>query len=169
MKMCDPSQQTFWPETASPSMLSLGASLAKTSRSLARARALQARNPAYSSSFFALLAKFDPGTSSWKTSQHCFVEGFATFSEDWPRAGIMRNGIVYQRHSLARRITGTGYGLLPTPSGTSNHGQNHVSGRLDEWGGSSNPFRGSEIGKLHCPRFEEWMMGFPDRWTELTG
>lgn len=34
-----------------------------------------------------------------------------------------------------------GYSLLPTPSGTSNGGKNHVVGRLDEWGGSSNPWR----------------------------
>jgi hypothetical protein len=93
---------------------------------------------------------------------------WAQFSGTWPEAGIMRNGYVYPQPSLVRRTGGTGSGLLPTPSGTSNHGKNHVSGRLDEWGGSSNPFRGTEIGKLHSPRFEEWMMGFPDRWTELT-
>ena len=57
-------------------------------------------------------------------------------------------------------------GLLPTPSGTSNHGINHVAGRLDEWGGSSNPFRGTSIGKVHCPSFELWMMGFPAEWAQ---
>ena len=86
----------------------------------------------------------------------------------WPTAGMMRNGIAYQRVTLVPRMGVTASGLLPTPSGTSNHGKNHVSGRLDEWGGSSNPWRGKAVGKLHCPRFEEWMMGYPDRWTELT-
>jgi hypothetical protein len=56
---------------------------------------------------------------------------------------------------------------FPTPSGTSNHGRNHVSGRLDEWGGSSNPFRGTNIGKTHSPAFELWMMGFPAEWGQL--
>lgn len=56
---------------------------------------------------------------------------------------------------------------LPTPSGTSNHGRNHVAGRLDEWGGSSNPFRGTPLGKVHCPSFELWMMGYPGAWSEL--
>ena len=56
---------------------------------------------------------------------------------------------------------------LPTPSGTSNHGKNHVAGRLDEWGGSSIPFRGTEIGKVHSPGFELWVMGFPAVWRQL--
>jgi hypothetical protein len=49
-----------------------------------------------------------------------------------------------------------------------NGGKNHTVGRLDEWGGSSNPFRGTEIGKVRCASFEEWMMGLPIGWTALT-
>lgn len=63
----------------------------------------------------------------------------------------------------------TGSGFLPTPSGTSNHGKNHVMGRLDEWGGSSNPWRGTMIGKICSPTFEEWMMGYPIGFTVLMG
>lgn len=66
----------------------------------------------------------------------------------------------------APRIDVTGNGLLPTPSGTSNHGKSHVSGRLDEWGSSSNYFRGTEYGALHLPSFELWIMGFPDAWRQ---
>lgn len=58
-------------------------------------------------------------------------------------------------------------GRLPTPSGTSNHGKNHVAGRLDEWGGSSNPFRGTSLGPIHSPGFELNRMGYPDAWREL--
>lgn len=58
-------------------------------------------------------------------------------------------------------------GLLPTPSGTSNHGKNHVAGRLDEWGGSGNPFRGTNLGRVHCPAFELWVMGYPEAWAQL--
>jgi hypothetical protein len=61
----------------------------------------------------------------------------------------------------------TGNGLLPTPSGTSNHGKNHVAGRIDEWGGSSNYLRGTEAGALHLPAFELWTMGFPAVWRAL--
>lgn len=62
---------------------------------------------------------------------------------------------------------GIEHGYLPTPSGTSNHGKNHAAGRLDEWGGSSNPFRGTNLGKVHCPAFELWVMGYPDQWAQL--
>jgi hypothetical protein len=67
------------------------------------------------------------------------------------------------RGTNAQGITG-----LPTPSGCSNGGKNHVVGRLDEWGGSSNPWRGSEIGKKRCASFEAWMMGYPTAWASPT-
>ncbi len=57
---------------------------------------------------------------------------------------------------------------LPTPTGCSNGGKNHVVGRLDEWGGSSNPFRGTEIGPVRCASFEAWMMGYPMEWVSPT-
>jgi hypothetical protein len=48
----------------------------------------------------------------------------------------------------------TASGLLPTPSGV-NGGKNHTVGRLDEWGGSSNPFRGTDLARVRCASFEE--------------
>ncbi len=66
-----------------------------------------------------------------------------------------------------RRIDVTGFGSLPTPSGTSNHGKNHVAGRIDEWGGSSNYFRGKEGGNKHLSGFELWTMGYPGAWRQL--
>jgi hypothetical protein len=56
---------------------------------------------------------------------------------------------------------------LPTPSGCSNGGKNHVVGRLDEWGGSSNLFRGTEDGRARCGSFEAWTMGYPMVWASL--
>ena len=42
------------------------------------------------------------------------------------------------------------------------------NGRLDEWGGSHNPYRGG--GQCHPqylnPEFVEWLMGFPPGWTD---
>lgn len=76
---------------------------------------------------------------------------------------------LYWAHTASRRTTrDPGSISLPTPSGTSNHGKNHVSGRLDEWGGSSNPFRGMSLGRVHCPAFELWVMGYPDVWLRRT-
>jgi hypothetical protein len=122
----------------------------------------------YTERFYAPLAWFDQNNCSWKTYQRSLVTDWEPYSQTWPRWGSMRNGVVYEHQMLERHITETDGGYLPTPSGTSNHGKNHVSGRLDEWGGSSNPWRGTEIGKVHCAAFEEWMLGLPFKWTELT-
>lgn len=114
-------------------------------------------------------AKYDPDSCSWKTRQHSLQGGLESFLETWPRWGLMQDGECWELAMPDSITNAREFGsTLPTPSGTSNHGKNHVSGRLDEWGGSGNIWRKTEIGKLHCPRFEEWMMDWPDRWTELT-
>lgn len=47
---------------------------------------------------------------------------------------------------------------LPTPTA----GNDHSGGRLDEWGGSTNPFRGTEVGRLRLnPSWVEELMGWP--------
>ena len=61
-------------------------------------------------------AHFDPATSSWKTYQVCLLTStWDVFSETWPRAGTMRNGIVYQQVPLAPLTGGIESGLWPTP------------------------------------------------------
>ncbi len=105
------------------------------------------------------LAKMLLASSGW-ASTNCFLTWI-----DW---ATPRKHLLYRLTQLGRSINEIGSGLLPTPSGTSSHGKNHVMGRLDEWGGSSNPWRGTTIGKVRCASFEEWMMGFPIGWTDLT-
>ena len=51
-------------------------------------------------------ARYDPETSSWRTSQVSFMEELNTFSETWPRSGSMRNGQVFERQTLAHRTVG---------------------------------------------------------------
>ena len=140
---------------------------AKTYLARERVLASMVHNPPSGGNMPVLLASFNQSGSLLKTSSRSGREGSTEFCGPWPRSGMMRSGTVFQLPTLVRRIRGTEYGLLPTPTGTSNHGKNHVAGRLDEWGGSTNPIRGTPLGKLHCPRFEEWMMGYPDRWAEL--
>ena len=54
--------------------------------------------------------------------------------------------------------------IMPTPTA----GNNHSGGRLDEWGGSTNPFRGTEIGRLRVnPFWVETLMGWPTGSTDL--
>jgi hypothetical protein len=54
--------------------------------------------------------------------------------------------------------------MMPTPTA----GNDHSGGRLDEWGGSTNPFRGTEIGHLRLnPSWVEELMGWTTGWTDL--
>jgi DNA (cytosine-5)-methyltransferase 1 len=91
------------------------ASPARISASRAKVRGLRENAAAYGQNTPELLARFAPDTSSWKTSQHCLVEGLETFSETWPRSGLMRNGTAYQLPPLALRIGGIESGSWPTP------------------------------------------------------
>ena len=104
---------------------------------------------------------------SLKTRQCSLLGGSVESSPILTRWGSMRNGVVSERVPLVRPTSVKGSGLpLPTPSGCRS-GKNHVAGRMDEWGGSSNPWRGTEVGKTRTPAFEEWVMGWPVQWTEL--
>jgi hypothetical protein len=55
--------------------------------------------------------------------------------------------------------------LLPTPSAL----KGHNCGTFQEWGGAWNKLRGSPLasGKVN-PVWEEWLMGFPRDWTNLS-
>jgi hypothetical protein len=70
-----------------------------------------------------LLAKYDRDTSSWRTSQICFLAqvngqagGLAEYWETWPRSGLMRNGIAYRLPLSRLHILATGCGYWPTPN-----------------------------------------------------
>tara|TARA_R110000868_G_scaffold167643_2_gene402008 strand:- start:1315 stop:1911 length:597 start_codon:yes stop_codon:yes gene_type:complete len=100
-----------------------------------------------------------------KLKQQLTTVGSTLFSLIWKEKATPLGRRVSLLRLSALSTTGRGFGLLPTPSGTSNHGKNHVSGRLDEWGGSGNQFRGTELGKVHCVPFELWLMGYSAAWA----
>ena len=58
----------------------------------------------------------DQNTYCWKTSQLSLFGGLETFSESWPRSGMMQNGIAYRRPPLVRLTDVTGCLLWPTPT-----------------------------------------------------
>lgn len=144
-------------------------SLAKTSASPEKEQELTENDQDSGERWRGWWAKYDPVTCSWKTAQLSLLGDLIESSVIFPRSGMTRGGLLWELPMLERptNVIGCGY-FLPTPSGTSNHGKNHVSGRLDEWGGSSNIWRGTATGKISCPNFEEWVMGWPVRFTELT-
>jgi hypothetical protein len=63
------------------------------------------------------------------------IESLVTWRDAVTPAGLPYCKRVARTHGTSA----TGSGSLPTPSGTSNHGRNHVAGRLDEWGGQQQP------------------------------
>ena len=149
------------------SMSSAAASHAKTSAQPGREQESQESAADSGDTWRELSVKFDLATCSWRTHHSLFPEVLDWCSLTLPRWGMMRDGELLGRTTPVLHTGGNGAGLLPTPSGV-NGGVNHVMGRLDEWGGSSNPFRGTELGKVRCASFEEWMMGWPIGWTGLT-
>lgn len=127
--------------------------------------------PAYGLNTHASLASYDPLTSSRKTSQSCLIEGWAEFSDRWPRSGMMLNGIAYQLPTLGPGIDGTEFGWLPTPTKTADakgaprnryYGSATCRSNLREWlrDGPDDPI-------YPHPDFVEMVMGFPIGWGAL--
>jgi hypothetical protein len=110
-----PSRPTDCGQTELPLTLSAAASPVRTSALPERALGWRVNVLAYGASMPASFASYDPASSSWKTSQRSLVEDLETFSETWPRSGIMRGGTASQLQPLAPITVAIGSGLLPTP------------------------------------------------------
>ena len=89
-------------------------SRARTSALPARAQGSTGRARVFGQSTPVSLASFDPGTSSWRTSQLSLLGGSELFSETWPRSGMTRSGTAFQLAPLAPLTAATGPGLSPT-------------------------------------------------------
>lgn len=125
-------------------------------------------------------AQLDRHSSSWRTSQRSITEGWAEFSGTWPRAGTMRNGIVYQRKPLVRRTRGKGYLSLPTPQASDSVRLKFSVDQLIK-AVRRNKFQGHggtnglslahqlayRFGIYLHPSISEYLMGFPTGWTDL--
>jgi len=159
-----------------PAVLPAGPTTGKSGRP--RARANRSRSPAkapellmhgtYGPTFSASSVPEGP-LQSWENRlrQRLARIGSTECELTWKASPTPAGVLLSRLVPSTPRTVATGSGLLPTPSGTSNHGKNHVAGRLDEWGGSSNPFRGTPLGRVHSPAFEFWMMGYPAVWRQL--
>ena len=119
---CDTSPRNDSPQTELPLTSLPVASLVRKSHTLESVEECKAAARAYGATTPELLARFDHSSLSWKTSQLCLIEGLATFSEIWPRSGMMRSGIAYQLRPLVPLINGIGCGLWPTPNAGAGRG-----------------------------------------------
>jgi hypothetical protein len=68
--------------------------------------------------WFALLARFDPESSTWRTAQSSLLADLDVFWETWPRSGSMRNGESFLRPTLELPTCESAYGFWPTPCAT---------------------------------------------------
>ena len=112
--------------TLPPSMASRGVerwissaagSPARTSATPGRApESRKAHAPGSGLSTLGSFGKYDPATSSWRTSQLSLLGGSESCSETWPRSGSMRSGIAFARMKSERRTEESGSSSWPTPA-----------------------------------------------------
>ncbi len=144
--------------------------LAKTSVLLALEKDLRVRDQDCGASSTELLATYDPNTSSWKTSQRCFIGEWGEFSETWPRSGLMRNGIAFRLPTLAEPISGIGCSSFPTPTARDWKGSRSLISQQKTGRGITNslPDYLRIKGNWQYPPVQvvEYMMGFPKGWLD---
>lgn len=172
-----PPLTTYEPSPVRPSAqwtLFAAGSLARTSARPAEGLTLMEREAVSGANTPELLAKFDPASSSWRTSQHCLISGWEEFSGTWPRSGTMRSGIAFQAPPLVPLISASASGLLPTPQAIDAKGscaklshKRWTTYHLKHWVHGTGLAIHSRTGASSWinPNFAEWMMGFPRRWT----
>lgn len=116
-------------------------------------------------------AWYDLDTGLWRTWQVCFLEEWEQFSGPWPPAGMMRNGIAWQRQPLAHPTIADVFTCLPTMGAMEGKGSSRKRYR-----GSPN-FHGAKMSEglrtsQECPpcthpNFAEAMFGLPKDYTAL--
>lgn len=68
-------------------------------------------------------ARYDRNTSSWKTYQPSLLTNtLEPYSDSWPKAGMIVDGIGYELQTLVRRIKGKGSGSWRTPASSDGEG-----------------------------------------------
>ena len=138
----------------------------------------------------------DHDSSTWRTYQTSLLTNMCEpFTENWPKAGMMRDGIVYRLNSAEQTIKDFGGGLWPTPSVCGNYnrkGASKTSGdglatAVKKWQtpqtldtivrkkmrpsrkatNRKTEYLSEEIGGALNPTWVEWLMAFPRGWTDL--
>lgn len=147
----------------------LGASRARTSASPARAPASRESDPACGPTWRGWLAKYDPDSSTWRTAQQSFIEDSGECLETFPRWGMTRGGLLWERPTLAPLTSAIDSGsLLPTPTAQSYGScQGGSAGRDGQKNRPSLHTMAKAMGGQLNPEFVEWVMLWPIGWTAL--
>jgi len=134
----------------------------------------------YGKRWGGLLAKLDLDSSLWRTPQCSLIMDSTECLQTFPNWGLMRDGVLWEQTMLAHPIEGNDFGWWPTPVAS-----DYMTGQTNGITYTGKRFvrtshkTGTEFGaKLtsayrlmtgnHLPaNFSEWMMGWPQDWTEL--
>lgn len=124
-------------------------------------------------------ARYDPGTSSWRTPQPSLISSEAMpsagSSVSWPRSGSMRSGRCYQRAPLVHHTHVSACSLWPTPLASfGRHGwpKNGVAAGKPRYGQLATA---NMLGVVRTHGWRppvpliEWLMGLPLRWLRPAG
>lgn len=120
-----------------------------------------------------LFASFDQRTFSWKTSQASLLADTPeSLSPSWPNWGMWEGGDAYQLPTPVQSIDASDGGSWPTPTvamhkGSSLGALTRISGRSRHRDRLDYAVEGdAKSGRLN-PQWVEWLMGWPEGWTEL--
>jgi hypothetical protein len=97
-------------------MSSLAASHAKISAQPVRAQDSTASEAASGLKCLGSLARFDLDSRSWKTHQFSLLGGLESFSETWPKWGMMRGGECWELSTPELRTSENESGLWRSPA-----------------------------------------------------
>ena len=104
-----------------------GASLARTLALPAEALALKAHVVACGATWRASLARFDPGSCTWRTAQPSLLADSDECSVIWPRSGMTAGGLCWELPTLKPPTSVTDSGLWPKPTVCGNYNRKGAS------------------------------------------
>lgn len=148
-----------------------GDSPVRTYRPLVKGSELTAPEVDSGPSSLGSLAKYNPGSRSWRTRQYLLRGGLKLYSGTWPRWGMMQNGECWARPQWVPTIIEPEYGWLPTPRET----QSRVPHFRKHRGLSFSNANLEEVLTSKCPMLEghriarsglNRMMIWPDGWAK---
>lgn len=117
-------------------------------------------------------ARYDHGTSSWKTRQLLLTGGSEEFLGTWPRWGLMRDGECSALLTLEHDTSVKGCLSLPTPTRSWGRRGPGLSNNLDNMRMTASATMAtltivSQFGWRWPPALPEMMMGWPIGWSAL--
>jgi hypothetical protein len=112
--------------------------------------------------WYGSFAKYDPSTHLLRTHQCLLFEDSTEYCATLPKWGSMRIGECWALEMSEQNTNETEYGLWPTPTTPSGGGNCGGSGAY------KNALKnGTHIPHSINPNLYEWLMGWPQGWTDL--